>query len=470
MPERLDLLLFHAYHLADDPREQEIMRPFPPLGIQYIVAWMRAAGWAAVDWYDATFEPGPEAFAARCAELDPRVVGLYGHTLTRPVAAGMVARARAEGRRVIAGGPDPVQYMDEYLDAGVEVIVIGEGERTVAALMEHLRDNNWEWNLSTLDAVQGLAFRRDGRIVKTAPRPLIKPLDPIPWPARERRDLDRYFQVWRERHGETALSMVTSRGCPYHCTWCSKQVYGDTFRRRDVDDVIDELIWLKATYAPDQIWFADDMFTINRKWVLRFCRRMVERGAVTPFYVIGRPETIDPTLAAALAAAGCFRMYVSAESGAQHVLDAMKKESTVADIHQAARLLRAAGIELGVFVMLGYPGETTADVAATLEMLHAIAPEVTLLSVAHPMKGTAFYDQVQDRLENPDGWAEKNGGRLAFRMPYQRRYYELAQRWIWAETDLVKRLRRGQYDRVTAALALKAPLFQAAARLAARPG
>ncbi len=468
MRERLDLLLFHAWHLALDPREQEVMRPFPPLGVQYLVSWLRTHGFPAVDWYDATFEPGPERFHAVCAELDPRVVGLYGHTVTRPVAKPMVARAREEGRRVVAGGPDPVQYLDEYLDAGVEVVVIGEGERTLTELMEHLRDNGWVWNFAALQQVRGIAFRLDGRLVRTEPRLLIRPLDQIPWPARERRDLDRYFQAWRARHGETALSVVTSRGCPYHCSWCSKQVYGDTFRRRSVDDVIDEVQQLRATFAPDQIWFADDMFTINRRWVLDFCRRMVERDAVVPFYVIGRPETLDPLLCAELRRAGCYRVYVSAESGAQHVLDRMKKESSVDDIYRAARLLRAAGIELGVFVMLGYPGETREDVDRTLAMLHAISPEVTLLSVAHPMKGTAFYEEVADRIEDRPGWAEANGGRLAFRMDLDPQFYERAQRMIWSETELVRRLRRGEYDARTASLLLKAPVWRAAAWLAAR--
>lgn len=468
MSERLDLLFFHAWHLALDPREQEVMRPFPPLGIQYLVSWLRGQGFPAVDWYDATFEAGPERFHAVCAERDPRVVGLYGHTVTRPLATGMVARARSEGRRVIAGGPDPVQYLDAYLDAGVEVVVIGEGEHTVTELMEHLRENAWEWNFSALRGVRGIAYREAGQLVRTEARPLIRPLDQIPWPTRERRDLDRYFQAWRDRHGETALSVVTSRGCPYHCSWCSKQVYGDTFRRRSVDDVIDEVEHLRRTFAPDQIWFADDMFTINRRWVLEFCRRMVERRAQVPFYVIGRPETLDPLLCAELRRAGCYRMYVSAESGAQHVLDAMKKESAVDDIYRAARLLRAAGIELGVFVMIGYPGETRADLDETLRMLHTISPEVTLLSVAHPMKGTAFFDEVADRVEDRPGWAEANGGRLAFRMDYKPEFYERAQRMIWSETELVRRLRQGTYDRKTAALALKAPAWRAAAWWASR--
>lgn len=460
---RLDLLLFHAYLLAEDPREQELMRPFPPLGLQYLVAWLRREGFPEVDAFDPTFAPGPESFFARVAETNPRVVGLYGHTVTRPTGLAMVARCRDEDRRTIAGGPDPVQYIDEYLDGGVEVIVVGEGEQTLQELMEHLRANGWRWNRAALRNVAGIVFRDDdGATVRTGPRALIRPLDRLPWPHRERRDLDAYFSAWRARHGETALSLNTSRGCPYHCTWCSKQVYGDTFRRRDVAKVVDEVLWLRETFAPDQLWFVDDVFTVNRKWVHRFCDEMVDRGAVTPFYLIARPEAVDPAMLDDLRRAGCYRIYMSAESGAQHVLDAMRKESTVDDIHRAATLIRAAGIEIGAFVMLGYPGEALDDIRATLRMLHAIEPDVTLLSVAHPMKGTRFYDEVADRLVQPPGWAEKNGGRLAFRMRYSHRFYEVAQRHIFTETGLVKKVRRGEWDKELVKLAIKYPLYRTA--------
>ena len=460
--DRLDLLLTHAYFLVDDPHEQELCRPFAPLGIQYLVAWLRRAGFPAVDWFDCTFRDGPQDLFRHVADADPRVVGLYGHTVTRPVARGIVARLREEGRRVVAGGPDPAQYIDEYLDMGVEVLVLGEGEQTLTELMEHLSGNGWRWRWETLDRIPGLAFRDPtGRLVQTPPRALIRPLERIPWPHRDRRDLAAYLETWRVRHGETALSMITSRGCPFHCSWCSKQVYGDSYRRRDVDDVIDEMAWLKETFAPDQIWFADDLFTINRRWVHRFCQRVVQRGLQTPFYLIGRPGSLDPAMCDALRRAGCYRMYLSAESGAQHVLDAMHKDGSVEQIDHGARLLRAHGIQVGVFVMLGYPGETAADVSATMAMLHRVQPEVTLLSVAHPMKGTAFYDQVSDRIERPPGWERANGGRLAFRMDLPRRYYEYAQRWIHAEGALVRRLRQGELGLETAGLLGRSVVWRA---------
>lgn len=448
-----DLLLTHGYFLARDPHERELMRPFPPLGLQYLVAWLRRETDLGVEWWDTTFATGPEDFDDVLAATDPRVVGVYGHTVTRPVTRELVARCA--GRRVVAGGPDPVQYLDEYFAMGVEVVVVGEGELTLQALMEHLRANGWRWDVERLRDIDGIAFRVGDEVVRTRPRALIRPLDRLPWPHRDRRDLDAYFATWRARHGETAMSLSTSRGCPYHCTWCSKQVYGDTFRRRDPDLVIDEVLHVRERFAPDQVWFVDDMFTLNRTWVHRFCARMVERGAVTPFYVIGRPDTLDAAMAEALRKAGCYRLYLSAESGAQHVLDAMRKETTVAEVERAGAVLRAAGIELGVFVMLGYPGEERVDVHATRAMIRRLDPAVTLLSVAHPMKGTAFHDAVADRVNGVDG------GRLTFEMRHGPRFYDAAQRLIWAELG-ARRALRERRPREFVRHAARWPLWRAA--------
>lgn len=441
----MKVLLTHGYFLALDPHERELMRPFPPLGIQYLVAYLLREGVEA-SWWDSTFAAGPEAFPSVLQQRSPQLVGFYGHTITRPTTVGLVAQALDAGCRVIAGGPDPVQYLEDYFAMGVEVVVIGEGEETLAELVRHLQENQGTWNFSTLHSISGVAFSREGQVVKTSPRRLIRPLDSLPWPHRERSDLEAYFSAWRARHGQTAMSLTTSRGCPFHCAWCSKQVYGDTFRRRDPDAVIDELLALRKEYQPDQIWFVDDMFTLNRKWVERFCDRMVERNAVTPFYIIGRAETLDESILTRLARAGCYRIYVSAESGADHVLQAMAKGTSVAEIDRAGVLLRQAGIEMGVFVMLGYPSEEKPDILATRDLLRRLDPAVTLLSVAHPMKGTAFYTAVANEITG------QSGGRLRFNMRHSPRLYDVAQRMIHADLARAKSRSTGLGQRVSALL------------------
>jgi radical SAM superfamily enzyme YgiQ (UPF0313 family) len=425
----LDLLLTHAYFLRDDPHEQQLMRPFPPLGLQYLVAWLRRENLGRVDWWDSTFQEEAD-FERVLQETDPQTVGFYGHTLTRSVTARLVKRCREQGRRVVAGGPDPVQYLAEYLEMGVEVVVIGEGEETLTALMHHLKKERGHWNWEHLKEIPGIAFQVHETTVKTPARSLLRPLDRLPYPHRARRDLDRYFNVWKRRHGKTAMSLSTSRGCPYRCTWCSKQVYGDTFRRRSVEHVIQEARVIKQEYGPDELWFVDDMFTLNRRWVLEFCRDFSK--VELPFYLIGRGETLNEELVQALKGAGCYRIYLSAESGSQKVLDRMEKGTDLVEIYRAADLLRKYRIELGIFVMLGYPGETRSDVLATIRMIRKLAPEVTLVSVAHPMKGTAFYTEVEKEITGIEG------GRLTFKMPYSRQFYQNAERLIWTEEDIRK--------------------------------
>jgi len=316
---------------------------------------------------------------------------------------------------------------------------------TTTALMTHLKAHNWCWDRQALLAIPGIAFMGEGgEIVQTEPRRLMRPLDNLPWPDRTMENQQAYFDAWRAKHGETAMRIVTSRGCPYHCSWCSKAVYGDTFRRRPVTDVVDEMEALVAQYKPDQFWFADDLFTINRKWVGRFCEEVKKRGITTPFYCVGRPETLTEDLVKDLAETGLFRMYVSAESGSQLVLDKMQKGDTVEEIVRGVRMLQRYGVEVGLFVMLGYPGETHQEVKATINMLHDLDADQVLLSVAHPMKGTRFWEEVKDRLSEAPvgGWlwgdAAKMGGRQAFRMDYPWVYYELIQRRVWAELGAKK--------------------------------
>jgi radical SAM superfamily enzyme YgiQ (UPF0313 family) len=223
---------------------------------------------------------------------------------------------------------------------------------------------------------------------------------------------------------------------------------------------VDEVLALREAFNPDQLWFVDDMFTINRSWVKHFCDEMVARSAVTPFYLIGRPERLDDEMLDLLTAAGLYRMYISAESGAQHVLDAMRRDAERAEIVRGADLLRAHGVEIGVFSMIGYPGEDASDIRATAEMLREIDPDVLLLSIAHPMKGTAFYEEVAGQLTQPRGWVARNGGRLAFEMRYPPPVYDVAQRMVQTELRLGRKWRERKWDGELARLAVRAPAYR----------
>jgi len=240
----MDLLLTHGYFLHEDPKELQIMKPYAPLGILYLSSHLRAHGFD-VEIYDSTFGSRQELFGI-LEQGPPSTIGVYGNLMTRRNVLDIIAKARECGWRVILGGPEPPNYPSEYLDAGAQAIVQGEGELVLEQLLARGTD------LATVD---GIIFRAlDGEVVRNAPAQLIPNLDAQPWPDRERVDIDRYVKTWRDRHGTGSVSLITARGCPYHCRWCSHATFGKTHRRRSPRAVADEAEWIVKRYQPDMFW------------------------------------------------------------------------------------------------------------------------------------------------------------------------------------------------------------------------
>ena len=238
----MDILLAHAYFICDDADEQRIMRPHPPLGLLYLSAYLRRQG-ASVEIFDSTFR-SPRDFDAVLERERPPVVGIGVNLMTKRHALRMIAQCKRAGSRVVIGGPDPPHHAASYLDAGADVVVVGEGEQTVEELLGALRLSN-----ADLSVINGIVFKAaDGAIVRTPARALLPDLDAQPYPDRQAIDLPSYLNAWRERHGVGTVSLITARGCPYTCTWCSRSVFGETHRRRSIANVADDVhVQLRAS-------------------------------------------------------------------------------------------------------------------------------------------------------------------------------------------------------------------------------
>jgi radical SAM superfamily enzyme YgiQ (UPF0313 family) len=243
-----DLLLTHGYFLYEDPKEMQIMKPYAPLGILYLCSHLRQNGFD-VDVFDTTFSSRTALFHYLQTET-PAVLGIYANLMTRANAVEIMGVARQAGWRVIVGGPEPGAYAQEYLEAGAEFVVFGEGEATIQELLTALREDPYV--LAWRSKIAGVAYLDDsGRFHQNPPRSQIADLDAQPWPARHAIDLHRYVDTWRKHHGQGSVNFITARGCPYKCRWCSHQVYGQTHRRRNPIKVVDELEWLLTEYTPD---------------------------------------------------------------------------------------------------------------------------------------------------------------------------------------------------------------------------
>lgn len=424
----MDLLLAHAFYLESAPDEQRIMRPHPPLGLLYLSSHLKAKG-VDVGVFDSTFQR-PADFEALLRRHRPRTVGIAVNMMTKRHALTMIAQAQAAGAQVVVGGPEPPHHAENYLASGADVVVIGEGERTLEELLYR----------KPMD-VAGVVCR-DGR---TAARQQIVNLDAQPFPDRGAIDFRQYLDAWRSRHGYGAASLITARGCPYTCTWCSRSVFGTTHRRRSPVNVADEVEFLVDCYRPDRLWYADDVFAIHKTWTLQYAAELQRRQLRLPFECISRAERIDDDVADALQDLGCWRVWIGSESGSQRILDRMQRKVTVERVVHASRLLRGRNIQVGVFIMLGYDDENEDDLRATVEHLKRIAPDIYLTTVSYPITGTPYYHKLAERIVTKQPWSARTDRDLTIRGRPSRRYYDFARRWIAGEVASHEHQMRGRY-------------------------
>jgi len=408
-----ELLVAHAFHLALDPNERALGKPYPPLGTLVSAAQARAAG-HELAVYDPTFSPDAGFFEAALAGHRPRRVALLAdpHAIpqkmctlaNREAAVAMVRAAKGAGAEVLVAGPDATDHPEAYADA--DVVVVGEHDRAF------------------LDWAAGAPLPR-----VTPRQPPSEDLAPLPFPAWDAVDMAMYRSRWRARHGLWEVNVSTARGCPYRCNWCAKPTWGRSYHVRPVEAVVAELAALRAAWSPDRIWFTDDIFAIRPAW-LRAFREQVDP---VPFRCLTRADLVkDPAYVADLAAAGCVEVWLGAESGSDRVLAAMDKDGTVAEIERAAGLLRDHGIRRGFFLQLGYPGETREDVERTIGMVRALQPEELGISVSYPLPGTVFHERVAAQLGDRN-WTRSMENRVLFRATYPQPFYDAAREVLRAE-------------------------------------
>jgi len=421
----MSILLTHAYFLAEDEIEQKIMKPYPPLGLLYISAYLDLHK-ISHQISDTTFLSEAEWFA-NIHKTKPQVIAFYTNLLTKVKILNLIKRLKKIEEykyiKIVLGGPD-VTYNDEnYLKYGADYLVVGEGEETFLEFSQQFFGNQ------DFAEVDGLVFLSDnGEIIRNPPRKHIKDIDLLPPPNREKIDLNAYLTTWKKHNGQNALNISTQRGCPYNCRWCSKAVYGQSYRRRKPKLVVDEIELLIGKYNPDTLWFVDDVFTVNQKWVDDFSNEMKARGIIIPFECITRAEHLDEDTLLKLKTAGCFRIWIGAESGSQRILDLMDRRVKVEQVKEMVRLTKKFGIETGTFIMVGYPGETENDIIETIEYLKQANPDLFTVTITYPIKGTSLYEQIKNKILYEPNWDLGTDREINFKRTYSLKYYNYAVR------------------------------------------
>jgi radical SAM superfamily enzyme YgiQ (UPF0313 family) len=442
----MKVLLTHGYFLHEDFAEQKIMKPYPPLGILYISSFLEKQG-IENEIFDTTFSLKKE-LKKFLQEYSPDYLGIYVNLMTKLNVLEIIKYVKSDNdlshTKIILGGPDVRYNAENFLNHGADYLVIGEGEESFYESITALDTNKHQ----SMKEIPGIGFKDDAdKTTFTKDRTLIKTIDELPFPNRKKIDIAAYQNIWKKHHGSNAVSVSTMRGCPYTCRWCSRAVYGLSYRRRSPTKVVDELEIIQADYHPDTLWFVDDVFTISHKWMNEFTNELKRRNLKINYECITRADRLNQEVISMLKESGCFRVWIGAESGSQKIIDAMDRRVDVGQVREMIKLTRGYGIETGTFIMLGYPGETEKDIEETIKHLKESNPDYFTITIAYPINGTEFYQEIEAKQNKLFEWETDTEQDRDFERNYSRNYYNFAVRHVVNEVNYYKTKRtEGKYS------------------------
>ncbi len=394
-------LVYPYFHPAND---NSIFR-FPPLGLGYIAAALKKHGFE-VDLVDCTFMKFNEA-VERVKRAKPQIVGFYSMFSMKKTTLDLVAAIKygcGDCGLFIVGGPLPSWAPESFLGA-FDLVAVGEGEKTMVELADCVARG------ADFSSVRGLVYKDGERIVHTAPREFVEDLDSLPFPSRELFDNEAYKKYYLDHFGYSTSAMITSRGCPFSCDFCSRPIFGTEIRSRSVKSIVDEVEQI-AALGYDRVWFADDCFTLNSKHVVDVCNELVRRKVSIKWECLSRVDTMDAEVAEAMKRAGCLRVFFGIESGNDSVLGLMNKHITTAQAKNAVYNAKAAGLKTGAFFIIGYPGESDKTVLDTVRFASSLPLDYVSFTLPYPIPGTPLYERVKDKGVAIEDWEEPKNYRL----------------------------------------------------------
>ncbi len=384
----IDVVLVYPYFFAES-KDRSIFK-YPPLGLGYLAASLLTAGFS-VEIMDGSYSTRRDVIQ-RIRDIKPTIAGFYCMMTMEEAALSLGREIKSDCGLLIAGGPypsaDPAKFLGTF-----DMVAIGEGERTVVELAEAVIKGQGDPL-----RVSGLAYRRGNTVKKTKSRARIADLDTIPFPARDLFDNEGYKKYWQREYGYTVTSMMTTRGCPYSCGFCSKPVFGSVVKARSAENVVDELEDI-ARRGYDRVWIGDDCFTYDDKRTIAICRGIIDRGLDVRWECLSRVDGVRSEVLDAMREAGCERLFFGLESGDDKILTAMNKSATFAEGKAAIELAGRHGLKTGAFFILGYPGETNETLTRTVNESSKLPLDYLSYTVPYPLPGTDLYEKVKDRLK-----------------------------------------------------------------------
>ncbi len=395
---------------------------FPPVGLAYVAAVLEKAhevciidapteGWRNLqDLDEATYRVGLSntEIADKVKQWSPDVVVIEipfsGWSKTAFEVASMAKGVNKNIITVLEGQHPSARPEDCLANPNIDFVVIGEPENAIFELVNALGKETRD-----LKKIRGIGFVKNDVPVITSPRPLLQDLDSLPFPARHLLPMEEYYAAVKETplRGEINKPwtiMITSRGCPYDCVFCTHHiVWGRKWRGRSPENVVDELEQVIKTYHVKQIDFLDDNMTLDRKRMENICDLIVKRGLRVEWFTPNgvRADTLDEKLLTKMKRSGCKKIRVAPESGVQRVVDqVIKKNLDLGSVERAVALCKKVGIKVGCFFVIGLIGETKAEIEKTIRYaykLRQLGADSFIFSIATPIYGTKLYEQAKRR-------------------------------------------------------------------------
>lgn len=435
-----DILFANTYFLKHDPKEYRNMNLYAPLGTLYAASYMMSKAYSAA-LFDTMLADSEEDLHAELEKHRPKYMVIYDDTFNyltkmclsrmRQAAFRMSEIAKDFGCTVIVSGSDSADHLEKYFKHKVDYAICGEGETTLGELVDFTQRREDAKELKDID---GLAFVENGKIIRTAPRKVLKELDSLPFPAWELIDIPRYRELWQKHHGYFSMNLVTTRGCPFHCNWCAKPIYGQVYNSHSPEYIARQMKMLKGKYSPDHIWFCDDIFGLQPAWVTEFDTVVNKESVKIPFKCLSRADLLlKEDNIAHLANAGCESLWMGAESGSQKILDAMDKGTTIEEINESTRLLKKHGIKTCFFLQFGYTGETITEINQTISMVNELMPDDIGISVSYPLPGTKFYQRVVSQMKAKQNWELSDDFEMMFNGEYSTDFYRALHKRVHKE-------------------------------------
>lgn len=378
-----------VYPYFQPPNDSSIFR-FPPLGLGYIAAYLRNHGISA-EIVDCTFL-SQTAAVEKIRKSNPEIIGIQSMYSLKNKTIQLARLLRKHCNLLVVGGPlatvSPESFLQDF-----DIAVIGEGEKTMLEIVLQFEKT------CDYSKVNGIAYRdkATGQIKRTPKRKVVDDLDSIPSPSRDLFDNSGYKEYYFRKFGYTISTIMTSRGCPFSCDFCSKPVFGNELRVQTASKVADEIEEVIAQ-GYDRIWFADDCFTLDRKRLCGICDEINRRDLKIVWECLSRVDTLDLQLVQKMKRAGCIRMFFGLESGNDSILSLMNKQITTKQMLRALSLCREAGVKAGAFFIVGYPGESDETVLDTVNFASSLPLDYLSFTLPYPIPGTPLHERVKEKM------------------------------------------------------------------------